>query len=167
MKNKKLFVYKKLRRSIVIKFSMVACLSVMSIIVKCQIETLTIISNQNGAPAAMKFTELKSVMKGEKQRWNSGTKVSIALMKTSTSIGKNTAQLIYSMSGDALLKYWLGQTYQGSAHAPKFFNTTSELQNYVAQNPGAIGVIDQPLGTDEIRIISIDGKTQFSLTLNQ
>ena len=67
------------------------------------------------------------------------------------------------MSGDALLKYWLGQTYQGSAHAPKFFATTSELENFVAENPGAIGVIDQPVANNEIKIISIDGKTQFNL----
>ncbi|MEO8568833.1 MAG: hypothetical protein ABI419_06850 [Ginsengibacter sp.] len=166
MENKKTIIYDKLRPAI-LTCCMVASLLVVSITGKCQAETLIVICNQNGAPAAMKLTELKSVMKGEKQRWNGGEKVSIALMKTSTAIGKNTAELIYNMSGDALLKYWLGQTYQGSAHAPKFFNTTSELQNYVAQNSGAIGVIDQPLGNNEIRIISIDGKTQFSLTLNQ
>ncbi|MEP6582642.1 MAG: hypothetical protein ABJA90_00185 [Ginsengibacter sp.] len=135
----------------------------MSLIAKSQGETLTVICNANGAPGAMKLNELKSVMKGERQRWNSGTKVTIALMKTSTSIGKNTAQLLYNMSGDALLKYWLGQTYQGNAHAPKFFNTTSELENFVAENPGAIGVIDQAIANNEIKIISIDGKTQFSL----
>ncbi len=163
MENKKTIIYKKPWRTIVIKFSMVACLLFMSIIVKCQVETLAIICNQNGAPATKKFTELKSVMKGEKQRWNSGAKVSIALMKTSTAIGKNTAQLIYNMSGDALLKYWLGQTYQGNAHAPKFFNTKSELEEYVAENPGAIGVIDPPPANNEIKIVSIDGKTQFIL----
>lgn len=163
MKNKKTITSKKLVSTIAIKCCMVSCLLALSIIVKCQVETLTIICNQNGAPAAMKFTELKSVMKGERQRWTSGQKVSIALMKTSTPIGKNTAQLIYNMSGDALLKYWLGQAYQGSAHAPKFFNTTSELENFVAENPGAIGVVDQPIANNEIKIISIDGKTQFSL----
>jgi hypothetical protein len=111
----------------------------------------------------MKFTELKSVMKGERQRWNSGAKVIIALMKTSTAVGKNTAQVIYNMSGDALLKYWLAQTYQGNAHAPKFFNTKSELEEYVAENPGAIGVIDPPPANNEVKIVSVDGKTQFIL----
>lgn len=163
MKNIKATIYKIRGRAIVIKFSMFTLLLVMGFAVKCQVETLTIICNTNGAPAAMKFTELKSVMKGEKQRWNGGAKVTIALMKTSTSIGKNTAQLIYNMSGDALLKYWLGQTYQGNAHAPKFFATTTELENFVAENPGAIGVIDQPVANNEIKIISIDGKTQFNL----
>lgn len=163
MENIKATIYKMRERAIVIKFSMCTFLLVMGFAAKCQVETLTIICNTNGAPTAMKLTELKSVMKGEKQRWNSGEKVVIALMKTSTSIGKNTAQLIYNMSGDALLKYWLGQTYQGSAHAPKFFNTTSELEAFVAENPGAIGVIDQPVANNEIKIILIDGKTQFNL----
>ncbi|MEO7960135.1 MAG: hypothetical protein ABIR19_01230 [Ginsengibacter sp.] len=84
-------------------------------------------------------------------------------MKTTTPIGKSTAEVIYNMSGDALLKFCLGLSYQGNVHAPKFFNTTSELEDYVAQNPGAIGVIDQPLANNDIKIISIDGKSQFNL----
>lgn len=162
MKNIKTIIYKKTGRSIVIKLSMVTCLLVMSIIVKCQVETLTVICNQKGAPPAMKFSELKSVMKGEKQRWKDGTKVTLAIMKTDTNVGKNTARVIYNMSGNELSKYSLFQHFQGTS-LTKFFNTTSELQSYVAQNPGAIGVIDQPLANNDIKIIAIDGKTQFSL----
>ncbi|MEO6221163.1 MAG: hypothetical protein ABIO81_12090 [Ginsengibacter sp.] len=142
---------------------MLACLLIQGSIAKSQVETLIIIRNQKGAPNAMKLSELISVMKGEKQRWNSGTKVTVALMKTNTPVGKNTAQIIYNMSGDALLKFFLGMTYQGNVQVPKFFNTTSELENYVAQNPGAIGVIDPPPANNEIKIISIDGKAQFNL----
>lgn len=145
------------------RFAVIFCLLFSGLVSRCQSETLTVICNQNGVPTEMKLSELKSVLKGERQRWNSGTKVKIALMKTSTSIGKNTAQVIYNMSGDALLKFWLGQTYQGNAHAPKFFNTTSELESFVAENPGAIGIIDQAVANNDIKIIAIDGKTQFSL----
>ncbi len=147
----------------IVRCFLIVLFLVQANMVKCQVEKLTVICNQNGGPDAMKFSELKSVMKGERQRWNSGTKVTIALMKTSTPVGKNTAQAIYNMSGDALLKYWLGQTYQGSAHAPKFFNSASELESYVAQNPGAIGILDQPLANNDVKIVSIDGKTQVNL----
>ena len=163
MENKKIIIHKKSKRLTVIKCCMMAYLLVHGIIVKSQVESLTVICNQKGTPSAMKLSELKAVMKGEKQRWNSGTKVTVALMKTTTAGGKNTAQFIYNMSGDALLKFCLGLAYQGNAHAPKFFNTTSELENFVAQNPGAIGVIDQPLTNNELKIIKIDGKTQFIL----
>lgn len=142
---------------------MIACLLVQGIFADSQVVTLTVIRNQDGAPSTMKLEELKSVMKGEKQRWTSGAKVTIALMKTTTPVGKSTAETLYNMSGDALLKFCLRLSYQGYAHTPKFFNTTSELQNYVAQNPGAIGITDQPTVNNDIKIITIDGKNQFTL----
>lgn len=160
MKNK-ILDYKKCRQSAVIKCFMITTLLLLGLIVKSQ-TALTIICNPTGAPAAMKLSELKSIMKGEKQRWNNGTKVTVALMKTTTDVGKNTARVIYNMSGDALLKFHLGLANQGISHA-KFFNTISELEAFVAQNPGAIGVIDQPMTRNEIKIITIDGKTQFNL----
>ena len=160
MENNKTIIYQRTVRTI-IRFAMMACLFLTGISSKCQ-ETLTIICNQNGTPDAMKFTELKSVMKGEKQRWNSGAKVTVALMNTNTPIGKNTARAIYNMSANELQKFNLSQHFQGTS-LTKFFNTTSELESYVAQNPGAIGVVDQPLATNDVKIITIDGKTRFSL----
>jgi hypothetical protein len=164
MENKNSIIYKRSRRSIVIKYCMIACLLVQGINVKSQVGMLTVISNQNGAPGSMKLSELKSVMKGEKQRWNNGPKVTVAIMKTNTPAGEKTAQVIYNMSGNALLKFFLGQSYQGISYTT-LFNTITELENYVAQNPGAIGIIDQPLTNNEIKIITIDGKTQFNFNM--
>ena len=84
-------------------------------IAKAQEQGLTVISNQDGSPAQLKFTELRSIFMGEKQRWHSGTKITIALMRTNTSVGKNTSQKIYDMSGDELNKFWLALVFQGKA----------------------------------------------------
>lgn len=123
-----------------------------------QTETLTVISNQKGAPADLKFADLKSILKGEQQRWHNGNKISIALMKTSTPGGAYTCQKIYDMSSDELKKFWLALVFEGKADAPEFFNTISEVQNFVAENPGAIGIIDQPPTEPNTHIILIDGK---------
>ena len=80
---------------------------------------------------------------GEQQRWRNGTKITIALMKTNTSAGKTTSKKIYGMSGDELNRFWLALVFQGKAAAPNFFNSAAELENFVAQNPGAIGILDQ------------------------
>jgi ABC-type phosphate transport system substrate-binding protein len=162
MESKNSIIYKKYRRLIVIKYCIIDRLLVKGINVKSQVGTLTVISNQKGAPGSMKLSELKSIMKGEQQRWKGGTKVTVAIMKTNTPAGEKTAQVIYNMSGNALLKFFLDQSYQGISYT-NLFNNISDLENYVAQNPGAIGVIDQPLSNNEIKIITIDGKTQFNL----
>ena len=119
---------------------------------------LTVISNQNGSPSSLKFSELKSIFMGEQQRWRSGTKITIALMKTNTPAGKNTSQKIYGMSGDELNKFWLALVFQGKAQAPNFFNSAADLENFVAQNPGAIGILDQFDANDDVKTVLVEGR---------
>jgi len=128
---------------------------------KAQQNTLTAIGNVSGAPADMRQSELKAVLMGETQRWKNGKRIIIALMKTNTALGKTTSLKIYDMSGDELNKYWLSLVFQGKAQAPVFFTSVSDLQNFVAQNPGAIGIIDKPMASADVRAVMIDGKPSF------
>ena len=94
----------------------------------------------------------------EKQRWRNGIKISLALLKTNTPGGKNTALKVYGMNANELNKFWLALVFQGKAGSPNFFNSASELEAFVAQNPGAIGILDEVAANNEIKTISIEGK---------
>lgn len=120
-------------------------------------EKLSVIGNAKGVPTTMTEKELKVVMKGEKQRWSDGTKIVIALMKTNTPIGQTTSKRIYNMTGDELNRFWLALVFQGKTSAPTFFNSMSELESFVAQTPGAIGIV-QHATSNESKLIAIDGK---------
>jgi len=109
----------------------------------------------------MKYSELISVVKGQKQRWNDGTKVNIYIMKTTTPIGQNTCKKIYNWSGDKVKRYWLELSFSGKADAPTFCNTVEELESYVSQNPGAIGIVDRNATSNGVKTILIDGKNPF------
>jgi len=137
---------------------MIMILLFSNVSVHAQTEMLTVISNEKGAPPELKLSELKSILKGEKQRWRNGNKITIALMKTNTPAGTYTCKKIYNMSSDELKKFWLALVFEGKADPPVFFNTVAEIQSFVAENPGAIGVIDQPLANADIHIVLIDGK---------
>ena len=126
-----------------------------------QVTPLTVVSNPKGSPENMKQSELKSIFLGEKQRWKNGNKIVIALMKTNTPAGKNVCDKVYDMSGDEVKKFWLALVFQGKAEAPVFFNTIGELQAYVLENPGTIGIIDQAPSVAGIQVVSIDGKKSF------
>ena len=120
-------------------------------------ESLTVISNAKGSPAELKMSQLQSILKGEKQRWNDGTKVVIALMKVNTPTGTVTTRKILNMNGDQLNKYWLAMVFQGKAEAPSFFNSMDELENFVSQTPGAIGITGR-LPSVTTKTILVDGK---------
>lgn len=120
-------------------------------------EMLTVIGNAKGAPSELKMMQLLSILKGEKQRWSDGTKVTIALMKTNTPVGSITSKKVFNMSGDQLNKYWLALVFQGKADAPTFFSSLNELENFVVQTPGAIGIVG-PSPTIAQKTILVDGK---------
>lgn len=123
---------------------------------QAQDQALVVIGNGKGVPSEMKLAQLKSTMKGEKLRWPDGSKVVIALLKTTTPIGQNTSKKIYNMSANELNKYWLALVFQGKADAPNFFNSEGELAEFVAQTNGAIGVVNQAVPSS--KTIVIDGK---------
>lgn len=121
---------------------------------------LTVIGNRGSVPQQLDMTQLRSILKGEKLRWDNGVAVKIALMKTSTPVGSSTCQKIYNMSPNELNKYFLALVFQGKVNAPKFFTSESELKSYVAATPGAIGV-SQDASEGELEIVVVDGKKQL------
>lgn len=129
--------------------------------IAAQDNSLTVVANEKGAPSEIKMSELKSVLMGEKQRWSNGTKVVIALMKTSTPLGTLVSKRIYDMSGDEVKGFWLRMSFAGKGEAPKFCNTEEELLAYVAENEGAIGILDKTTDMHDIKTVSVDGKKSF------
>ena len=142
-------------------FLPVLLLLAVAFMTKAQDVQLTVIGNVTGAPSEMKSSELVSILKGEKQRWSDGTKVSIYIMKTTTPIGQSTCKKIYNWSGDKVKRYWLELSFSGKADAPTFCNTVEELESYVSQNPGAIGIVDRNSTSNGVKTILIDGKNPF------
>jgi hypothetical protein len=159
--NKEHHTYKILRSLLCNRCLLIVLIISINLFAKAQEITLVAVGNQSGAPSEMKLSELRSVLMGEKQRWKNGNRIIIALMKTNTSIGKTTSARIYEMSGDELNKFWLALVFQGKAQPPNFFSSVIELENFVAQNPGAIGILDKPIPDPDIKAIMIDGQKTF------
>jgi len=157
-KNKTYYLSRYARNGMVLVCCFVLFLGLTS---KSQDSSLTVISNPKGAPANLRMAELKSTLLGEKQRWNDGTKVVIAMVKSTTPLGEVISKRIYAMSGDGVRGFWARVSFAGKYDPPNVFNNTSELENFVAQNPGAIAILDKPSGNNDVKVVLIDGKKAF------
>jgi hypothetical protein len=144
------------------KYFFVLLLLSVELIANSQDTTLTVISNLKGAPANMTMIELRSVLKAERQRWedHDHTKVNIVMMNTTTSIGRNTCLKIYHMDPNAVAKFWLRLGFDHIAIV-KTFNSVAELEKFIAENPGTIGVTGKFSDTHDIKVTMIDGKKSF------
>lgn len=121
-----------------------------------QEQGLSVIGHPASIPDALKMQQLKSILLGEKLKWDDGVSVKIALMKTGTPIGIQTCEKVYEMSPNELNKHFLALVFQGKAKAPTFFNSISELEEYIAQTPGAIGISQVP-STSTVKTVQVDG----------
>lgn len=142
-------------------FMLVKCWCIVLLIfcsvqITAQDSGLVVIGNTEEVPSEMDRKQLISVLRGEQQRWKDGGKVVLALMEPDTPIGRNVCTRVYNMSGNELQKYFLLLVFQGKARAPNYFESTTELEAFVAKTPGAIGVINQKTNRG-VKAISVDG----------
>jgi ABC-type phosphate transport system substrate-binding protein len=126
-----------------------------------QDNNLVVIGNLTGVPGDIKMNELKAVFRGERQRWSDGTKVVIAMIKTTSPLGNVISEKIYSMNGDGVRGFWAGISFAGKFDPPNVFNTEAEVETFVSQNPGAIAILDRVTATPDTKMILVSGKKTF------
>lgn len=122
---------------------------------------LTVIGNKVAVPYQLTQTSLKSIFLGNQPKWSNGSKVILALMKLNTDAGKNICAKVYNMSAANVTKHWLTVSMKGYIDAPIFFNTAEELQNFVANTKGAIGIFNSIVTASNAKTVLIDGKKTF------
>ncbi len=144
-----------------VKYSLICMVMLCSLSSIAQENNLVVIGNQTGVPGDIKMNELKAVFRGERQRWSDGTKVIIAMIKTTTPLGNAISEKIYSMNGDGVRGFWAGISFAGKFDPPNVFNTEAEVEAFVSQNPGAIAILDRVTATPDIKTILVSGKKTF------
>src|SRR5258706_11456325 len=93
-------------------------------------QNLSVIGNPNSVPNEMTQARFISVFKGETKNWDNGTKVKLALMRSTTETGQQTCSKVYKMSCDDVTKFLLRKAMEANTLAPVFFNMVSELQSF-------------------------------------
>ena len=140
---------------------------IIGILVSCclssvaQDSTLVVIGNASSVPSDISMKELKAVFRGERQRWRDGNKVVIAMIKSTTPLGQLISEKIYSMSGDEVRGFWAGISFAGKFDPPNVFNTTSEVETFVSQNPGTIAILNKANSTPDVKTLLVGGKKSF------
>lgn len=99
-----------------------------------------VVGNDIGIKSAS-VKHIRSIFRGKYSSWNNKQSVIIVLpSKKNTSI-KDVSSFIYETSITGMQKFWLSQVFQGRSNPPVFLDTDAEIIQYVAKNPGAIGII--------------------------
>ena len=121
-------------------------------------EPYSVVAHQDGAPKRMSAGQLRTIFKGRKQRWDDRSKIMLVMLKPSTEGGSVILEGMFGMDGNAWNKYWLVQAFRGRATPPKYFASEKVLQTYVAETPGAIGIVISSSIDPGLRSVAIDDR---------
>jgi len=85
--------------------------------------------------------KLQGIFLGDKSLWNNGNNVVVVLPSSNSSSFESLAKWALGSSGFEYQKHWLSLVFQGRINAPVFLKDEAEVIEYVANHPGAIGII--------------------------
>ena len=107
----------------------------------------SVVGNDIGIKSAS-VKHLRSIFRGKYSSWNNQQSVIIVLPSKKNASIKDVSAYIFETSVTGMQKFWLSQVFQGRSNPPVFLDTDLEIIQYVAKNPGAIGIVYKP--TDPI-----------------
>lgn len=95
---------------------------------------------------------LSDIFNAEQTFWSNKRPLVLVMHSAKSDYLVKTATRYYDGSVKALQRFWLSVVFQGRASAPMYFMTENEVIEYVAETPGAIAIIYDTPGPEELRI---------------
>lgn len=105
--------------------------------------------------AGVSQADLARIYLGKKTFWESGARISPSLLDeksplTETFIEENLKKTVRQYRA-----YWKRHLFSGQGTAPRTFTSSKLVADFVAANPGAIGIVDAGYGDDRVKVIEL------------
>jgi ABC-type phosphate transport system substrate-binding protein len=115
----------------------------------------TVIVNNEVDPGAIDAETLERIYLGKKTLWDSGQRITPALVNETSDVSKNFLEQILNKSVPQYRAYWKKRLFSGGGTVPKTFRNSAEVIDFVAKTPGAIGVVETGPKDGSVRVIEV------------
>ena len=119
-------------------------------------QTVIIVNSANDVSNITQSTAADYFL-GKSTQWPSAGKVAPIEQNKTSEAGKAFLSKIIKMGDGDYKNYWVEKMLSGEAEPSKSFNSDADVINFVKQNKGAIGYVNEASVTDGVKVISIDG----------
>ncbi len=99
--------------------------------------------------------DMESIYLGKKTLWESGKKIMPVLLNEDNPTTKAFIETVLNKTIDQYRSYWKRRLFSGGGAVPRSFSSSSELIDFVAKTPGAIGVVDVAPKDDRVKLIEL------------
>ncbi len=115
---------------------------------------VTFVVNPSGADASLSGDDLKSVLLGNKVKWDSGGVIKLAVLSSGTAHDK-VMQDYAQRSAAQFDNYWKKLVFTGKGVMPQIAADDAAMIEYVAKTPGALGYVSTSAVGDRVKVLQV------------
>lgn len=104
---------------------------------------------------SMSQAELARIYLGKKTLWDTGSRITPSLLDEKSPLTEEFLQESVRKTVRQYRAYWKRHLFSGKGTAPKTFNSSEQVANFVAENPGGIGVVDAAFEDDRVKVVDL------------
>lgn len=117
--------------------------------------SVKIIVNADVDVSSMNQAELARIYLGKKTLWDSGSRITPSLLNEKSPLTEEFLQESVRKTVRQYRAYWKRHLFSGKGTAPKTFTSSQQVANYVAENPGGIGVVEAAFEDDRVKVVEL------------
>ena len=117
--------------------------------------SLRVVVNKENKLASLTTDDLTRIFLGKKTLWDSGTRIVPAMPEEESPAGEAFLSGTLKKSVSQFRAYWKRLLFSGGGAVPKVFRNHDQLLDFVARQPGAIGVVEASAVDDRVRVLEI------------
>jgi len=120
---------------------------------------LAIVVHPEAPVAQLSFTELRQLLKGERQYWKPDLPVVLFVRAPTSQERTAVLDVIYQMTEPQFNQYWIAKQFRAeSSSAPTKLKSSELTQQFVGSTPGAIGFMAARDVKPGVKVLKIEGR---------
>lgn len=121
-------------------------------------QTLAIIVNRSNPVDNLAFNELRKIFLGERNHWQNGHRIAIAMLDEGQPERRTVLRLIYRMDENRYQDFLLRGVFRGDVFvAPRTLASPTIVRKFVFNTPGAVGYLRARDVDETVKVVRIDG----------
>jgi len=114
-----------------------------------------VVVNSEGGAARLSREELARIYLGKKTIWEGGTRIVPAMLDEEAPAMQPLMERVLQKSVEQYRAYWKRLLFSGGGTAPRTFRNSAQVLDFVAKNPGALGVVEASASDDRVKVVEI------------
>jgi len=107
----------------------------------------------------LSLREVRDLMMGEKQFWNSGLRVTLLIRAPAARERDVVLKVIYHMTEAQFRQYWISKVFRAeTTTGPKIVYSRQMATGLVSALPGSVSFVDADEVPNGLKVLRIDGK---------